>query len=128
LTSSMSRRWLASPYERAHAVHQNERGQTRYTISPALRCEIDAIFAHLYELEGEDLERVLDAQPPSESFRGLKQKELARWGEYRTQRLVLEAYDRLAEARARGAEYVSLVDPPPANPRAAHGSSQAARA
>jgi len=64
-----------------------------------LRCEIDAVFAHMYALERKELEWVLDAQYPSESFRGLKEKELARWGEYRTQRLVLEAYDRLAAGR-----------------------------
>jgi len=30
---------------------------------------------------------------PSETFRVLKEKELAEYGEYRTQRLVLEAWD-----------------------------------
>jgi hypothetical protein len=61
-----------------------------------LRCEIDAVMAHLYLLDRPDLEWILDAQPPSESFRGLKNKELARWGEFRTMRLVLESYDLLA--------------------------------
>lgn len=64
-----------------------------------LRCEIDAIIAHLYGLDRADLEWILDAQPPSESFRGLKNKELARWGEYRTMRLVLESYDLLAAGK-----------------------------
>jgi hypothetical protein len=32
---------------------------------------------------------------PSETFRVLKEKELAQFGEYRTKRLVLQAWDRL---------------------------------
>ncbi len=32
---------------------------------------------------------------PSETFRVLKNKEESRYGEYRTRRLVLEAWDRL---------------------------------
>lgn len=69
-----------------------------------LRCEIDAAFAHLYHLDRDDLEWILDAQPPSESFRGLKQKEIARYGEYRTQRLVLEAFDLLAIGKSLPSE------------------------
>jgi hypothetical protein len=34
---------------------------------------------------------------PSESFRVLKDKEIRHFGEYRTQRLVLEAWDKLAQ-------------------------------
>lgn len=64
-----------------------------------LRCEIDAVIAHLYQLDRPDLEWILDAQPPSESFRGLKHKEIAKWKEYRTMRLVLESYDLLAAGK-----------------------------
>jgi hypothetical protein len=34
---------------------------------------------------------------PSETFRVLKEKEIRQFGEYRTRRLVLEAWDRMAE-------------------------------
>lgn len=61
-----------------------------------LKCEIDGIIAYIYQLDRADLEWILDAQYPSESFRGLKNKEVAKWGEYRTMRLVLDSYDRLA--------------------------------
>jgi len=37
---------------------------------------------------------------PSETFRVLKEEELAKYGEYRTRRLVLEAWDRLAANHA----------------------------
>ncbi|MCZ2112023.1 MAG: restriction endonuclease, partial [Dehalococcoidia bacterium] len=53
-----------------------------------LKCELDAIFAHLYHLDREDLEWILDAPYPSASFPGLKRKELAQFNEYRTQRYV----------------------------------------
>jgi hypothetical protein len=61
-----------------------------------LRCELDAIFAHLYELDRPDLEWILDAPYPSASFPGLKRNEERQYGEYRTQRYVLHAYDQLA--------------------------------
>ena len=66
-----------------------------------LRAELDAYFAKLYGLSRRDLEYILDPKAvmgddyPSETFRVLKDNEIAKYGEYRTQRLVLEAWDRL---------------------------------
>lgn len=62
----------------------------------SLKCELDAIYAHLYQLDRVDLEWILDAQEPSQSFPGLKRNELREFGEYRTQRFVLQAYDQIA--------------------------------
>lgn len=42
-----------------------------------------------------DLEWILDVTPPSSSFPSLKQTELKKSGEYRTERLVLQAFDSL---------------------------------
>ena len=67
----------------------------------ALRAELDAYYARLYELNLEDLQFILDPQAalgadyPSETFRVLKEKEVTKFGEYQTQRLVLEAWSRL---------------------------------
>ena len=61
-----------------------------------LRCDLDAIYAHMYQLDRTDLEWILDAQEPSQSFPGLKRSEVREYGEYRTQRYVLQAYDQLA--------------------------------
>ena len=61
-----------------------------------LKCELDAIFAHMYQLERADLEYILDAPAPSSSFPGLKRSEMQEFGEYRTQRYVLQAYDQMA--------------------------------
>ena len=60
-----------------------------------LQSELDAIFSHMYGLSRPDLEWVLDATPPGSSFPSLKQNELRDFGEYRTQRLVLQAFDSL---------------------------------
>jgi hypothetical protein len=66
-----------------------------------LRAELDAYYAHLYGLTRDELRYILDPADlmgpdyPSETFRVLKNNELRQFGEYRTQRLVLEAWDRL---------------------------------
>jgi hypothetical protein len=66
-----------------------------------LRAELDAIYARLYGLTRDELRYVLDpadmmgSDYPSESFRVLKDKEVRQLGEYRTQRLVLDAWDRM---------------------------------
>ena len=66
-----------------------------------LRAELDAYYARLYGLDLEDLRYILDPQDtmgegyPSETFRVLKDRELRDFGEYRTRRLVLDAWDRL---------------------------------
>lgn len=66
-----------------------------------LRAELDAYYAALYGLTRDELRYILDPQDvfgpdfPSETFRVLKERELRQLGEYRTRRLVLEAWDRL---------------------------------
>lgn len=64
-----------------------------------LQCELDAVYAHMYGLERVEVEWILDAPPPSASFPTLKRNEISRFGEYRTQRLVLTAYDQLARGK-----------------------------
>ena len=63
-----------------------------------VQSELDAIYACMYGLHRAELEWILDPQPPSISFPSLKQHETAKFGEYRTRRLVLEAYDRFMSA------------------------------
>lgn len=66
------------------------------------RAELDAYYARLYGLCREELCYILDpasvmgADYPSETFRVLKNNELKQYGEYRTARLVLAAWDALA--------------------------------
>ncbi len=61
-----------------------------------LQCELDAIFSRMYRLERSDLEWILDSRSPGTSFPSLKQHELKRFGEYRTQRYVMAAFDQLS--------------------------------
>ncbi len=64
------------------------------------QAELDAIFAHLYGLSTEDLRYILDPEDVcgkgciNETFRVLKERELRELGEYRTKRLVMEAWNR----------------------------------
>lgn len=69
-----------------------------------LRAELDAWYARAYGLTRDELRYILDPADvmgpdyPSETFRVLKDKEIRKYGEYRTQRLVLAAWDE-QEAR-----------------------------
>ena len=66
-----------------------------------LRAELDAYYAKLYGLTRDELRYILDPADvygsdfPSETFRVLKNNEIKQFGEYRTQRLVLEAWDKM---------------------------------
>lgn len=70
----------------------------------SLRAELDDYYAKLYGLTEEELRYILDPADvmgedyPSETFRVLKEKEIREYGEYRTRRLVLEAWGRLEQA------------------------------
>ncbi|HEV2492305.1 MAG TPA: hypothetical protein VG204_04450 [Terriglobia bacterium] len=67
-----------------------------------IRADLDAYYALLYGLTRDELRYILDPKDvcgpdfPGETFRVLKEKEEKLYGEHRTRRLVLEAYDRLA--------------------------------
>src|SRR6185503_2795332 len=86
-----------------------------------LRAELDAYYAYLYGLTRRELEYILDpkavmgADYPSETFRVLKDNEEKEFGEYRTHRLVLEAWDRFVAdgtfdvARLREPQYIDRV-------------------
>jgi hypothetical protein len=83
---------LSSPTIRPTITHDERRRRV---------AELDATYARLYGLSRDDLEFVLDPQAalasdyPTETFRVLKNKEQSESGEFRTKRLVLEAWDRL---------------------------------
>lgn len=66
-----------------------------------LLARLDAVYALMYGLEKEEVLYLLNPKVllgdnfPGETFRVLKEKELRRHGEFRTSRLILEAYDDL---------------------------------
>ena len=66
-----------------------------------LKAELDVFFAKKYGLTEEEFRYILDPKDvkgenfPSESFRTLRDDEISRFGEYRTRRLALEAWERM---------------------------------
>lgn len=56
-----------------------------------IQSELDAIFALLYKINKQDLEYILDF------FNVMKSREIEKYGEYKTKKLVLEAYDRFTK-------------------------------
>ncbi len=72
-----------------------------------LRAELDGAFFHLYGVERDDVDYILATFPI------VNRNDVKRHGEERTRRLVLDAYDRLAEAAKTGVPFGSTLDPPP---------------
>jgi hypothetical protein len=83
-----------------------------------LRAELDVLFARKFGLTEEEQQYVLDptkvkgADYPSETFRVLKEKEIRLFGEYRTERLVLEAWKRMEVDRPADTLPVPVELPP----------------
>ena len=65
------------------------------------KAESDAYYSKLYGLTEEELRYILNPKDvygpnfPREVFRVLKEKEIRKFGEYRTKRLVMEAWERM---------------------------------
>ena len=95
-----------------------------------MRCELDALYFHLYGIERDDVDYIMDTFPI------VKRKDEAAHGEYRTKRIILEMFDQMADLPAMlvpapkaehgeieapdVSQWVTPLDPPPADPRAAH--------
>ena len=70
--------------------------------------------AELHGIEWDDTEYVLDTFPI------VARHDVAEFGEFRTKRLELEAYDAMTNATATQEPYEFPLDPPPGDPRATH--------
>ena len=79
-----------------------------------IRCELDAAYFHLYGINREDVNYIM------ETFPIVKRKYEQKYGEYRTKRVILECYDAMSEAMKTGQSYQTILDPPPADPRVTH--------
>jgi SOS-response transcriptional repressor LexA len=79
-----------------------------------LRAEVDAAFFHLYGMERADVGYIL------QTFPIVKRNDERTYGEYRTERLILERYDALAHAIETGVPYQTFLNPPPADQRVTH--------
>jgi hypothetical protein len=77
-----------------------------------LRAELDAFFFRLYGIDDRDnVDYILETFQTETG--GLKHNEIRDYGEYRTKRVVLTEYDRMAVADAAGVPYQSPLKLPP---------------
>lgn len=83
-----------------------------------LRAELDALFFHLYEIERDDVDYIM------ETFPIVKRRDIEEHGSYRTKEAILEIYDEMARCKAEGREYQTKLDPPPAHPSLTHGYNE----
>lgn len=51
---------------------------------------------------------------------GIERDDVAAYGDYRTQRVILEIYDELARSTRTGVPYRTRLSPPPADPGVCH--------
>jgi hypothetical protein len=87
-----------------------------------IRCELDAAFFHLYGIERDDVDYIM------ETFPIVKKKDIARTevkddqgnvtteGTYITKDTILEIYDAMQQAIDSGQPYQTRLDPPPGPP------------
>jgi len=62
------------------------------------RCELDAVFFHLYGLDREEVEFIM------ETFPIVKRKDEAKWGSYKTRDTILKHYDKMHSDAFHGIE------------------------
>ncbi len=72
-----------------------------------LRAELDALFFHLYGINRDDVDYIM------ETFPIVKRKDVAAHGTYRTKDQILAIYDAMAVANASGSTYRTILDPEP---------------
>ncbi|MGH3969291.1 MAG: Eco57I restriction-modification methylase domain-containing protein, partial [Mycobacterium sp.] len=72
-----------------------------------MRAELDAAFFHLYGIERDDVDYIM------ETFPIVKRKDIAAHGTYRTKEAILKVYDEMAAAKQSGTEYQTPLNPPP---------------
>jgi hypothetical protein len=73
----------------------------------AIRAELDAAFFHLYGIEHDDVDYIMDTFPI------VKRRNEQKYGTFRTKELILEIYDAMIEATRTGKPYQTILNPPP---------------
>ena len=73
----------------------------------AMRAELDAAFFHLYGIDRDDVDYIM------ETFPIVKRRDIQQYGTFRTKDLILQIYDAMAEATRAGASYQTILDPSP---------------
>lgn len=75
-----------------------------------IRCELDALYFHLYGINRDDVDYIM------ETFPIVKRKDVTKYEEYKTKQVILEIYDAMQQAIDTGQPYQTRLDPPPADP------------
>lgn len=83
-------------------VLQLNQSDWNLTLRRSIRSELDAAFFHLYGIERDEVDYIM------ETFPIVKRKDMAAHGEYRTKRMILEIYDAMTEAIRTGVPYDSV--------------------
>jgi hypothetical protein len=99
-------KWLASALSdwmllRAERLYRGDMDRNEYLLA---RAELDAAFFHLYGIQRDDVDFIM------ETFPIFKRKDIAEHGEYRTKRSILEIYDAMDAAELSGDPYKSPFD------------------
>ena len=79
-----------------------------------LRCELDAAYFHLYGIERDDVDYIMDTFPI------VKRKDEKQYREYRTKQVILEMYDEMRKAMEMGEVYRTRLEPGSADATVAH--------
>lgn len=88
-----------------------------------IRAELDAFFFRLYGVERDDVDYIMETFQTESG--GLKNNDIAKYGTYRTKNLILDVYDRMADADAAGVAYETTITPLPGDgPRHPASKSQ----
>ena len=83
-----------------------------------IRCELDALFFHLYGLDRQEVEYILD------TFSVLRDVEEKTFGAYLTKRKSLEIFENMVAGSEEPASiYRTPLNPPPASPKLCHAAS-----
>ncbi len=75
-----------------------------------IRCELDAAYFHLYGIERDDVDYIMDTFPI------VKRKDEATYGSYLTKETIMAIYDQMNESIQFGQAYQTVLDPPPGSP------------
>lgn len=110
LWNMMAEKGYAPPLEEGNVVPGSLGSDERLRLIAAIEAEV----AMLFGLSRDEVAYILDTFPI------VRKRDEKCYGDYRTKRLILEAYDVVATAEFGGQPHQTLLDPPPADPRVAH--------
>ena len=79
-----------------------------------LCCELDSAFFHLYDIEPEDIEYIMD------SFNIVKKQDEDKYSEYKTKNSILEIYSNMKQAIDTNEPFKTTLNPLPADQNLTH--------